>query len=438
MKQSRYNFFFEHGNNNMVCYNSRTNALCTIERDLYERYEKYLNGYYSFLSEEEISKFLYGGFLVSKDIDELEILKERMYLDRYDRNRLILTIAPTLKCNFACPYCFEQADKPGNMSTEIQNKIVEFIELRKKDIKHLHIVWYGGEPLLALECIRYLSNKFIDICSKNNIKYTAKIITNGYFLDRNIMEEVINDFKVNSIQVTLDGPAETHNKTRILHDGSPTFDKIINNLKKSKDIIKNIVYIRMNISKQNYLYVDELENILKKEGLYDILNYRLAMVAPNNKIDEEKVCFNSSEFHRIESVCKKRKEGLLYPILKSNFCGADSISAMVIASDGNIYKCWEDVGIKSKAIGNLLSDKDSIIDEKYLFNKYLYTMYDPTNDEKCRECKFLPICMGGCPLRRLENQDRCIEYKYTLKEDLLNILNYKSKTKHYNLDKVTK
>lgn len=38
--------------------------------------------------------------------------------------------------------------------------------------------------------------------------------------------------------------------------------------------------------------------------------------------------------------------------------------------------------------------------------------YDPTRDKKCSKCKFLPICMGGCPRDVYDRPNvRCVYYK---------------------------
>lgn len=44
-------------------------------------------------------------------------------------------------------------------------------------------------------------------------------------------------------------------------------------------------------------------------------------------------------------------------------------------------------------------------------------LYDPTYDMDCYDCKYLPICMGGCPNRRLRRStNRCTNLKYQMKE----------------------
>lgn len=48
-----------------------------------------------------------NGFLVNADFDEVAFLKYYNYKVRFAEDYLSLTIAPTLSCNFDCPYYFE-------------------------------------------------------------------------------------------------------------------------------------------------------------------------------------------------------------------------------------------------------------------------------------------------------------------------------------------
>lgn len=431
MKESRYNLFFQHKSKPdiMVCYNARTNALAKINSDLYEKYLEYVETKKDVLAAKELEDFILGGFLINEDLDEIEILRERLLKRRYNGNTLSLTITPTLKCNFACPYCYEQGDKPGKMTAELQDKIIEMLNVYKNFINHFSVTWYGGEPLLAFDVIENLSTHFIEICKSNNIKYDASIVTNGYLLGRATCNKLINELNVTAIQITLDGPSEIHNKTRILHNGKGTFEQILENLKTSADLLENHTVIRTNVNKENYLSVSKLNDVLVKEGLRNKIRNYFAIIRPPSENYDSESCFNIEEFTHInDSHYRSAQVPPEYPQLKENFCGADYLNAMVIASDGNIYKCWHDVGIEDLSIGNLLSTVDQIKQLDYIKNKYVYTTYDPTIDNQCSDCDILPICMGGCPLNRIEKKDRCSPFKYNLKQTLEDYLEYQEST----------
>lgn len=437
-KESKYNFIINSEKaDEILMYNSRTNALAKMELEKYQKYKSFIEGNEESLDEELIKKLIYGGFIIESDIDELNIIREKMYAARYNNISFGLTIAPTLKCNFSCPYCYERGEKPGKMYKEVQEKIIKLLDLRKNFISLFSVTWYGGEPLLAFDVIEYLSTKFIEICKENNIKYGASIVTNGYLLSREIALKLKEKFNVNSVQITIDGPPRTHNKTRILNNGQPTFDKIINNIKECKDVFKKIS-LRVNVSKKNYLDVTELFEILEKEGLKENTSVYFAKVEPYDNFDKMN-CFNNEEFDIIDMLYKrqnKTKRQPEYPSLKGSFCCADSLASFVITSDGYIYKCWEDVGILELAVGNLMDNDDTAIlnQGKYIRNLHRYIMYDPTEDVMCKECKFLPICMGGCPVKRLNGRERCISFKYNFEQK---ILQYIEMLENYDKNKCT-
>ena len=45
--------------------------------------------------------------------------------------------------------------------------------------------------------------------------------------------------------------------------------------------------------------------------------------------------------------------------------------------------------------------------------------YDPTEDEKCKDCNIMLLCMGGCSHYRLNGMERCSEYKYSLDKEII-------------------
>ena len=79
-------------------------------------------------------------------------------------------------------------------------------------------------------------------------------------------------------------------------------------------------------------------------------------------------------------------------------CLARCLNGFLVSPDGYLYKCWTDLGNKEESVGHI-SNEEYRIDN---LSKYMVGG-DPFSDEKCRKCKFLPICGGGCPHMRLKN-----------------------------------
>ena len=60
------------------------------------------------------------------------------------------------------------------------------------------------------------------------------MISNGYLFDDTIIEKSVNDWNLNSVQVTLDGTEEVYNKIKsyICHDLISPFMRVIENIEK--------------------------------------------------------------------------------------------------------------------------------------------------------------------------------------------------------------
>jgi len=169
--------------------------------------------------------------IISDDLNELDILKLRNHRDVFINNVYGLILNPTMDCNFKCWYCYE-TKIAGMMSDEIQNRIIKHVKtlFDKNIISGLSLSWFGGEPLMCFNQLVYpISNKMIEICKEHNLPFNNAITTNGYLIEKSMIEK-LKEIKLNSYQITLDGTKDRHDKSRILKNGNPTYDKIIQNI----------------------------------------------------------------------------------------------------------------------------------------------------------------------------------------------------------------
>lgn len=424
MKASKYNFFYPYKNNNnkIIAYNSRSNVLSLMEKASFEKYKNFINKSIEIDDENLVKDLVKGQYLIDDNIDELNILKYNFLRSCYSTKGLGLTIAPTLDCNFACIYCYEKKGRKNlDMSVDVQDKVIEFVKDNIPTINSLHIMWYGGEPLLAFNSIKYMSEKIIDLCDKNDIKYTAGMVTNGYNLNKTVAKELAA-LRINFLQVTIDGIKEIHDQRRPLAGGQGTFDKIIENLLESYSEVERIS-LRINIDKKNASQLDDLLIELEKKDLPQKIAVYLGLVEGTNNCYDEDLCVSMQEFSGLSYNFEKtliKNDGydilIGYPTLRGNVCSADTLNGFVIDPKGLLYKCWSDIGIEDMAVGSLVINKDFRPNANLL---YKYMLFDPTSDGECKNCNMLPLCMGGCPKRRLDNNpNRCTKYKYNLEEYL--------------------
>ncbi len=240
MKKSYYNFIFPGEDGKSILYNSRTGAMAELDKEHTEQLEKMSETELEEKNPDFANALLENGFVVEDGVSELDMIRYDMLRTRFGNRSLVLTITPTLNCNFGCQYCYEK-DVVQNqyMSEETQNAIIQYIETNAFAEGDLHINWYGGEPLLALDIIDKLSKRILQICNKKKIKYDAEIITNGYLLTENVVEKLLES-EVWKIQITLDGNKETHNQRRPLLNGKGTYDVIWENIRGLKKYQENL------------------------------------------------------------------------------------------------------------------------------------------------------------------------------------------------------
>lgn len=324
-----------------------------------------------------------------------------------------LTICPTMGCNFDCPYCFEDHGR-DKMSEEVQDDVVALVKrmLDASGSKNVSVTWFGGEPLLAPGVIESLSERLMELVEERGGEYTASIITNGYLLTQDTVDMLVR-YKVNNAQVTIDGMGATHDATRRLANGGPTFERITANLRDLKIPFK--VHIRHNVHKANMSEMDELKAFIEKlaEESGNELHYYPAPVSGSETADErgEQVgllCDSDA------SEVSLRQEAGRFSAGRGHYCGAHTVWGVGIDDAGNLQKCWEAVDKPALSFGTA-HDWDPANPLASASNPDNLTSYlntaAPIPDEECGECVWLPLCVGGCPYRRLFDGRACIAFK---------------------------
>ncbi len=251
------------------------------------------------------------------------------------------------------------------------------------------------------------------------------MITNGYLLSSEIFEMLSSKLLVKNFQITIDGPREVHDVRRPLKNGKGSFSKILSNLRNIAHSLPADVemLIRVNLDKTNVLTSMELIDILFEEGLSSKISLMPARVDAATPIcrDVSESCISSSTFYKdyqLKFINKSINKGFrfkIYPRLVGSSCMADRINAYVIAPDGYLYKCWNEVGIETESIG-FIDDRGKI---KHNNKMVKWLADDPFEIIKCIRCKIFPLCGGGCPYKRKHRiAEICVSWKYNLKEML--------------------
>ncbi len=364
-----------------------------------------------------------GKFLVEpgEEEDELLVRRNRREAARFGGPGLSLTVCPTLACNFRCAYCFESSqDEAAVMDSGTMDRLVEFIA-GFRNAKPLGVAWYGGEPLLAFGAIVELTERFRRVDPDYR---GAALITNGYLLDAPKIAR-LNGLGIESIQITLDGPAQEHDRRRALAGGGPTFSRVMENLETlMASDYAGFCAIRVNVDRKNRAAFPLLRSALTEK----FPGKGLRVYAAPLRGSPERTCGQDCFFEGGEwaeyTLDLYRDHGLkpvagLSPGANADGpCAATTHRSFVVGPSGELYKCWKDTGRPDMVVGSVRA-KEAVT------NPALQARYsvgvDPWDDPECRECEVLPICGGGCANTRLRMKysgetglDRCSPYKKNL------------------------
>ncbi len=418
MKESRYNIWIQRGGEDYV-YNGVSGALLRVTAQQHTAVQKFVSGdSQADCSPAVLADLVIGRMLLNDDTDELNFLEQRYAHNRDSTDTFALTLVTSLGCNFDCPYCFE-AKHASIMNAEVQDAVIELVRDKLGGgAKSLSINWFGGEPLVGKRALLCLSDRFIQMCKEANAQYSAHITTNGYLLDEKTCAD-LRDRGVSHAQISLDGPPQVHDRMRPLANGRGTFHQIVGNLHHAVKCFE--ISVRINADRNNIAFAEELLQALAAEGLSGRLQVYLGqLVAIDDGSGAPSVryggsCLSNSQFAQaqIEFTRMATRYGFSHasvPDPTGAPCTAVRVNEFVIGSEGELYKCYSSVGNHHEIIGNVRQYHD--VNSR----AHKWLKYSPFQNEECRQCIALPVCMGGCAHHAFDSaqyENRCGTFRYT-------------------------
>lgn len=347
-----------------------------------------------------------------------EILRD--YEKSQDSSPFHLIIMPHQNCNFRCVYCYEKFDK-NKMLPEVESGLINLVTERLSSLKYktFTVSWFGGEPLLAVDVIERLSERFKEIAQQFNVNYLAAITTNGYYLDDTVIQTLLKN-NVRGFQVTVDGTQTCHDSQRILKNGNPTYERIMNNLLHlSRQTEQFQATVRMNVGPDNLKHVEQHIKDIKQhfghDNRFQLYFHNIGhWGGPNdNAID---ICSENTALKLTSLASNQEMKAMpIFEHIKPHAtCYAASPHSFVIGSDGLVYKCTIALYDEFNHVGHLDSDGNLELSEEKMT---LWTK-SGIQDTKCRNCFFAPSCQGdSCPLVRIREETRpCPTSKKQIKE----------------------
>ncbi len=344
-------------------------------------------------------------------------------------NKINIMIKPaSSKCNLKCKYCFynkisqkREVEDFGYLSEKTYKNIIDKA-FSIKGIKNINFSFQGGEPLL------WGSENFSNFIDYVNEKKNKEIVnyaiqTNGLLIDYNY----IDIFKKNNILIgiSLDGAKEVHDFERIDLANKGTHSKVIKKIEllKSNKVAFNILSV---VTAKNVNNIEKTYEYIKSLGVYHmqfIPYINLSEKRDERNLSKKQFHFYLNRTYKLwkKDFNKKRVylryfDNLLRVLYNQNqeLCQNRIGCSLqyVIEANGEVFPC-DFYTTQKDSLGNI-----NEMDFKSLFytpkaQSFIKDSYKISN--KCRTCKFLSFCGGGCKVQSKKTKDTyeniyCEEY----------------------------
>ncbi|MEM4809691.1 MAG: radical SAM protein, partial [Desulfurococcaceae archaeon] len=266
MKISKYNFVFPFDQHYSLVYNALSRSIILLENK-YAR--EILSGQLAnILVDEELVKTLKDLYIIlDEDIDERALFKYLTYSLRFSKENLLLFLSLTNRCNLACIYCY-QSHRPMLEGSDLTIAkwclMKKFVERKLQEgSKEIDVALFGGEPLLNANTARVILKDLNKLASEHGSRLRVMLVTNGTIIDD--VEDVISN--VDTIQITIDGTMEVHDKRRPFKNGAGSFETIFKNTLQFIDKYNKWIVIRVNVDEHNIDKLVEFVDLLDEHGL---------------------------------------------------------------------------------------------------------------------------------------------------------------------------
>ncbi|MBU7015797.1 MAG: radical SAM protein [Theionarchaea archaeon] len=422
MRPSFYNVSVKVDEDEYLLMNPLSGSVDVVDKDVIDFLESFKDTFQRAEAKQDVTQTLRARNYLTQNDKEEEIEMMSRKCRNLNRIKRLYShhFTVTYDCNMRCAYCFENPVRPRErtcsriLSNKQVDKIFDIIVKLDSDIERdtggILCLW-GGEPFMpeTEDIVRYIFRKGAELGYK-----FGYINTNGLALTEFV--ELLEEYKVPLIKVTLDGPPDIHDRRRKTVDGSGTFDRIVKGIEAlSTTGVK--VGLRTNIDSTNLDHLPALLDFYESQGWHKDSHFSFALMPTYSAWwgDRElswRECIQKveamTENHPLMSIFETKWETRIFgyprPYVKdivfggecilpnSHYCNGFMVN-MLYDPYGDIYTCLKLSGEPEHKVGVYMPE--------FQLNKNyrLWQERSVFNIPKCRNCSYSPLCRGGSAYR---------------------------------------
>ncbi len=332
------------------------------------------------------------------------------------------TIMTTTDCNARCFYCYEKGRSRIPMSEMTAMKVASLIERNYSKLpnakKEVGLRWFGGEPLYNCKVIDLICSQL----DKSSVPFKSNMISNGYLFDEDIVQRAVNFWKLQKVQITLDGTEAIYNRSKaFIYDGAASpYRRVVRNIGLLLDAGSK-VSVRLNLGLHNaddlFALVRSLSDMYGNRngfGCYAHVLFEESAGNGNVRQTDESRRLVYEKLEQLESLMEdlgiRGKDASLPKEARQNWCMADNGKSLMIAPTGDIGLC------EHYSEDHFISHIDStdVVDEA------MVAKFREQREEigQCSNCPIYPQCIrlkmceesAACTPEKVGNQINQIKF----------------------------
>lgn len=287
----------------------------------------------------------------------------------WSQDHLHLILMPTEKCNFRCVYCYEDFSI-GRMERPVIEGVKALIWRRAPSLSSMEINWFGGEPTVAADIVLDIMAAAQDAARAHGVKLRGGMTTNGFLLTGQRYAE-LHSHGVRDYQITLDGPKDFHDHTRLQANGKGSFDTIWANLLAIKNISADgEILLRVHLTARNADvipdFVQEIEKTFAGDPRFQFHLQRIEALGGPNDISDLVMPSEGPQWGHRAGAPSEQSASLERGHEPDYVCYAAKPNSFVIRADGRVGKCTVALKSDNNCIGSIRSDGTMEIDARKL------------------------------------------------------------------------
>ncbi len=323
-----------------------------------------------------------------------------------------LVLNLTNQCNLSCQYCYEFGNdkvatpegKPKFMDLDTAKASVDFLLEQAAGRNTVHITFFGGETLMNFPLLKQVVGYANEKAAAQGRHIDFSLTTNATLLTPAIIQ-FLSENRI-GVTVSMDGPAELHDKLRVFANGRGSYDIIE---PKVRALIENHrtrpITARVTLTAGVTDVIRIFRHLKQDLGFHEVgfapvttstnQLYAINTGGMNSVLDQFKILAGEylehalrNEMHGFSNVSDTLSE-LCQGVNKSHPCGA-GLGLVGVGPSGDIAPCHRFVDSDQHALGHISTGLDREKQSQFLNRGHIDSKYD------CQTCWARPLCAGGC------------------------------------------